>query len=67
MDPKFYNGWAFQNLCYDKHGNQWGEHKNMEELMCLGLATGLVQFCLPREEWAVFPGGLPYILFVKPD
>ena len=55
-------GWSFLNACFDKTGRQWGEHRNMEQLVVLGLATGLVEYCLPRELWSALPGGLPYFV-----
>jgi hypothetical protein len=56
-------GWSFLNLCNDRYGNQWGEHRNMEELLCLGIGLGLAHYCLPREAWSVLPAGMPYIAF----
>lgn len=52
-------GWSFLNACYDKDGWQWGEHANMEELFCLGMAVDAVRELMPdmRE---CFPGGMPY-------
>lgn len=54
-------GMSFLNLCLDRHGRHWGEHTNCDDLLCLGLAVGMVTFCLPREDWKAFPGGMPYI------
>lgn len=54
------DGWSFLNACMDKDGNQWGEHRNVEQLVCLGIALGLVEYCLPKEMWSVLPGGMPY-------
>lgn len=72
MDPRFHRytggGWSFLNLCVDKHGRQWGEHVNCEELIILGIATKMAQFPLPREAWEVLPGGMPYVVFdTTPD
>src|SRR5260370_171551 len=34
-------GWTFLNACNDRHGRQWtGEHRTMEALFCLGIASG---------------------------
>jgi hypothetical protein len=41
-------------------GKQWGEHSNIEELLCLGTAIGKVHFQFPRDMWSMFPGGMPY-------
>lgn len=63
LPETFEGGWTFLNMCYDKHDNQWtGEHRVMEELMCLGLALGLMIYCLPdRKLWGVFHGSMPYV------
>jgi hypothetical protein len=53
-------GFSFLQACMDKDGNQWGEHRNMDELVCLGIAIGKVRYCMPREVWTVLPGGVPY-------
>lgn len=53
-------GWSFLNACIDKDGNQWGEHRSVEELMCLGLATKKVTIPMPKDMWGMFPGGVPY-------
>ena len=53
-------GWSFLNACMDKHERQWGEHRNVEQLLLLGLACGYVTYCLPKEMWPMFPGGMPY-------
>jgi len=53
-------GWSFLNAAIDKDGNQWGEHRSVEELMCLGLATKKVTIPMPKDMWGMFPGGVPY-------
>lgn len=57
-------GMSFLQMCVDKNGAQWGEHRNMEELVLLGLAVGAVEYCLPRELWGILPGGVPYVVVV---
>jgi hypothetical protein len=57
------SGWSFLQMCMDKGGRQWGEHPNMDELLCLGIAAGMASYCMPRESWGMFPGGMPYIVF----
>lgn len=52
-------GWSFLNACMDRDGNQWGEQRNVEQLMCLGVAIGKVTV-VPRELWDALPGGMPY-------
>lgn len=55
------DGWSFLNACVDINGNQWtGMHRDMEELIVLGIAIGKAGFCMPREMWAIMPGGVPY-------
>lgn len=55
-------GWSFLNACMTKDGTHWGEHTNIDKLLCLGLAIGKVEFCLGREYWNLFPGGVPYFM-----
>jgi hypothetical protein len=56
-------GWAFLNACEDRHGGQWADqHRSVEQLICLGIAIDRVRYLLPRRMWAVFDGGLPYIV-----
>jgi len=63
LPEKFKGGWTFLNMCNDKDGNQWtGVHATMEQLMALGIGLGLVRYCMPKEAWAMFPGGMPYII-----
>jgi hypothetical protein len=53
-------GWTFLNACVREDGVQWGEHRSIDELMVLGLATGQVRLGFDRPLWSVLPGGLPY-------
>lgn len=56
-------GHSFLNACMDRHGNQWtGLHRNMEHLVQLGIATGQVEYCMPRTFWSILPGGMPYFV-----
>jgi hypothetical protein len=55
-------GWSFLQMCVDKEGNQWGEHRNMDELLCLGIAAGMAAYCMPRDMWEMLPGGMPYVV-----
>ncbi len=58
-------GWSFLNACNDVNGNQWtGFHKTVEQLMLLGLATGQVEYQLPKKMWALLPGKMPYFSVV---
>lgn len=58
-------GWSFLQACEDRFGEQWGEHINIDQLLCLGIATGQAKILMPREMWSVFPGGLPYFMIVE--
>jgi hypothetical protein len=59
------NGWSFLQACMDKDGRQWtGLHLTMEQLVLLGLATGQVVFCMPREMWDILPEKMPYFMVV---
>jgi hypothetical protein len=56
-------GMSFLNMCYDKYDEQWtGIHKNVDELVCLGLAIGKLSYLTPKDTWSVLPGGMPYLL-----
>jgi hypothetical protein len=58
-------GWSFLEAANDKHGNQWtGMHMVMAQLFGMGQAAGLVESLLPRELWAVAPGGMPYYVVI---
>lgn len=61
IDPSFAKGMSFLNMCMDKDGNHWGEHRNCDELLALGNAVGCAEIitALPA---ASLPGGMPYIL-----
>ncbi len=56
-------GWSFLNLCNDKQGNQWGEHRNMEQLVVLAIGMGLGKYSFPKNFWNSLPGGVPYVVF----
>lgn len=53
-------GMSFLNACITKDGEHWGEHPTVDQLVCLGLAIGKVEYCFPRESWNILPGGMPY-------
>jgi hypothetical protein len=56
-------GWSFLNACNDRDDRQWTSlHLVMERLFLLGIATGQAEWCLPREMWSAFPGGVPYVV-----
>ena len=54
-------GWSFLNACDTRNGGQWtGEQRVMEQLVCLGIGIKRVKFLMPKENWDMFPGGMPY-------
>ena len=54
-------GMSFLNACVDRHGNQWGEHRDINHLVSLGLAIGAASYPMPRELWEILQGGMPYV------
>jgi hypothetical protein len=56
-------GATFLNACVDKNGTQWGEHRNIDQLLCLGIAIGKVSFPMPKEMWSMLPGGMPFVQY----
>lgn len=52
-------GWSFLEACVTREGEAWGEHSNVESLMCLGMAAGFVSYCAARKHWPDLPGGMP--------
>lgn len=55
-------GWTFTNMLTLKDGSQWGEPKNANELIALGLGTGNISYLFERDMWKDLPGRVPYIL-----
>lgn len=53
-------GASFLNACVTSSGEQWGEHNNVDELLCLGVAIEKIEFLLPKMYWSTLPGGVPY-------
>jgi hypothetical protein len=66
MQPPFHvssgGGWTFLNLCEDRDGVHWAEHPTMESMVALGIGAGMVKYCMPKEMWSAFPGGMPYLM-----
>jgi hypothetical protein len=58
-------GWSFLQACVDRFEEQWGEHVNVDELLCLGVASGQARILMPREMWSALPGGMPYFMIVE--
>lgn len=67
LPEEFKEGWSFLNACVDKNDRQWGEHKNVEQLFQLGIAIGRVKCLMPREIWAMLPGGMPYYTVLEEE
>ena len=61
-------GWLFLNACMTKENKLWGQHRDVENLIVLGIAINKVAYLTPRETWSAFPGGVPYfaVLDTKP-
>jgi hypothetical protein len=59
-------GWSFLEACMSREGEHWGEHSNVEQLMCLGLAAGFVRYRMERKFWSALPGGFPYFVVELP-
>src|SRR5688572_8890842 len=57
-------GWSFLQACDDRAGNQWGEHRDVDALLCLGIASGYATILLPREMWGAMPGSVPYFAVI---
>ncbi len=53
-------GWSFLQACVDRNDIHWAEHSTIEQLLALGIATKQASILVPREMWAMFPGGMPY-------
>lgn len=64
LDSTFINnGMSMLKMCHTSGGEQWGEHRNADQLICLGAALGIMEFPIDREMWKMLPGGLPYVNF----
>ncbi|MCI8460929.1 MAG: hypothetical protein HFE81_05980 [Bacilli bacterium] len=60
--PDIENKTSFLSLCMTSEGVQWGEHKDIEQLVALGIASGNLEYCYPREMWPMLPGSLPVVV-----
>lgn len=60
--PNGGGGMSFMNACMDKNGNHWAEHSTIDQLVCLGIASGKLKYLMPREMWTVLPCGMPYLV-----
>lgn len=55
----FSEGDSFLNACITGNGDQWGEHRNIDELLVIGTASGCIEYMMEREFWPALPGGMP--------
>ena len=63
LPDEFEEGWSFLNMCFDKNGDVWtGEHRIVEMAVLLGTASGMLSYLIPREQWSLLPGGMPYLI-----
>ena len=53
-------GWSFLDACMTKDSVQWGEHRDIDRLLVLGIATGQAKILVPRDLWKRMPGRMPY-------
>lgn len=58
-------GMSFLNMCTNNKGVMWtGEQLVVDQLFLLGNAIGKCKFLMPRENWNMFIGGMPYIVIL---
>ena len=63
LPAEFKEGYTFLNLCTTKDGEQWtGMQRVCEQLVVMAIGLGLMEYCMPREMWAILPGGVPYLM-----
>lgn len=59
-------GWSFLNACMTKENDQWGEHRDIDNLLCLAFATKQARFCFEdRKMWSILPGNMPYFVVLS--
>ncbi len=52
-------GWTFLNACVTRHGKMWGQQREVEMLVALGIGVGSAEWLL-KDMADVMPGGVPY-------
>lgn len=63
LPAEFKEGYTFLNFCTTKDGELWtGEHRVCEQLIVMAIGLDLMSYCMPREMWAILPGGVPYVM-----
>lgn len=58
-------GWSFIKAPFDKDNNQWGEQRNAEQLLALGMAINKVKPCMTGLFADMLPGGVPYYVVMS--
>jgi hypothetical protein len=58
-------GMSLMAMVADRDNVQWGEQVTADALYVLANALGLARYCMPREMWRMFPGGMPYIVILR--
>lgn len=65
LEPEFFvgsgDGMSLMRMPFTKDGHQYGEQRDADILYVLGNALGYCKWVLPRQMWAMLPGGMPYI------
>lgn len=57
---------SFLNFCaLDSEGDTWGQHRDADALIALGLGLKLVEIT-PKSLNALFPGGVPLVTVLAP-
>lgn len=62
-----HQGYSFLEACMTKSEEHWGEHRDIEALMVLGIGIKRVVVPLPKEVWFILPGGVPYFYYTEKD
>lgn len=58
-------GMSFLKLAETRDGELWAQHVTLESFVCLSVACGLADYCIPKPFWAGLPGGMPYVVFFR--
>ena len=55
------DGDSFSNAVRNDRGIVWTKSQvEVDQLLALGLGIGMITYSLPRDMWAILPGGMPY-------
>lgn len=53
---------SFLNLCIDKNGNHWGEHRSCEQLMLLAVGLEIMEYQVdPKQAKLIMPSNMPIL------